>query len=42
MSMALRDGRITMRGRYEELIARGGHYATLHALQFGHEGTGTR
>ncbi len=30
----LKDGRIVERGRHEELLARGGEYARLYALQF--------
>jgi subfamily B ATP-binding cassette protein MsbA len=36
--MVLRGGEIVERGRHGELIAQGGHYASLHALQFGGAG----
>jgi ATP-binding cassette subfamily B protein/subfamily B ATP-binding cassette protein MsbA len=33
--LVLQEGRITERGRHDELVAAGGHYAKLCALQFG-------
>jgi len=33
--LVLQEGRIIERGRHDELIAAGGHYAKLCALQFG-------
>lgn len=33
--MVVEQGRIIERGKHKELLAKGGHYAQLHALQFG-------
>ena len=33
--LVVEQGRIIEQGRHEELLEKGGHYAQLHALQFG-------
>ena len=33
--LVLRDGRIVERGSHDELVALGGHYARMHAIQHG-------
>ena len=33
--LVLQDGQVIERGRHDELVARGGHYARLWQLQFG-------
>ncbi len=38
--LVLRDGRVVERGTHDELLARGGEYARLCALQFGGEAAG--
>jgi ATP-binding cassette subfamily B protein/subfamily B ATP-binding cassette protein MsbA len=35
--LVLRDGRIVEQGRHQELLDLGGHYARMHAIQFGSE-----
>lgn len=35
--LVLRDGEVVERGAYDELVGRGGHFARLHAAQFGDE-----
>jgi ATP-binding cassette subfamily B protein/subfamily B ATP-binding cassette protein MsbA len=35
--LVLRDGRIVEQGRHQELLDLGGHYARMHAMQFGSE-----
>jgi ATP-binding cassette subfamily B protein/subfamily B ATP-binding cassette protein MsbA len=37
--LVLDQGRIVEHGPFAELVARGGHFARLHATQFGEEGT---
>jgi subfamily B ATP-binding cassette protein MsbA len=36
--IVVKDGEIVESGNHEELIQRGGHYAALHAMQFGPAG----
>ena len=33
--MVVEQGRIIESGKHDELLEKGGHYAQLHALQFG-------
>jgi len=33
--MVVEQGRIIEQGKHHELLEKGGHYAQLHALQFG-------